>query len=426
MAQFSDPIKFLVKVKTKSRSRSPAWKKSDLAIFGGKKVRPKRMPMRCAFGLRELQQIKKVFSVYKDKGVDFGYQGEFEKEYTDAFVRFQGGEGFADAVSTGSAALFIAISALQLEPGSHVLVSPVTDPGTLSAITLNGFVPVLMDSMPGSFNVGLEQFLSRVTGRTKALVLVHIAGKAAPVDEICAAAKARDIKVVEDCSQAHGARCKGRRVGTFGDIAAFSTMYRKSHATGGCGGIVYTRDRRLHLMARAFADRGKPFGTAFDEKNPASFLFPALNFNLDELSCAIGLSSLSRLDSTIKRRLQFVLGLERALESSSTVCRAMDCAEDDSPFFQPVFVDTSKLDCTKIEFAQALQAEGIDVNAHYMYVVEEWPFIKPYLGDSFRCRNAIECRDRTFNILLNERYNDAVLKDIIKAVNKVESVYLKG
>jgi perosamine synthetase len=397
---------------------------SDLALFGGKRTRPARMPFRRAFGAPELAMVKKVFELARKTGIDFGYQEAFEKQYTDAFVRYQGG-GFADAVSTGTAAVFIAVSALQLKPGSHVLVSPITDPGTLSAIIFNQLTPVLVDSMPNSYNMGVEQFVSRITKKTKGLVLVHASGRAAPVDKICAIARKKGIKVVEDCSQAHGANCNGKKIGTFGDIAAFSTMFRKVHATGGCGGVVYTRDRKLHLLARAYADRGKPFGTKFNDKDPTSFLFPALNFNLDELSCAIGLGSLKRLNRTIQRRLRFVFLLEKALKQHTKTCYSMPSNRHDSPFFQPIFVKTEKLRCSKMQFAEAVQAEGIDINPHYMYVVEEWPFMKPHLGDSFHCKNAKACRDQSFNLLLNENFDEAVVRDVVKTIQKIESVYLK-
>src|SRR5207244_10547052 len=133
----------------------------------------------------------------------------------------------------------------------------------------------------------------------RAVRVVHATGKAAPVDEIMSIARQHGLKVIEDCSQSHGASIKGRKIGTFGDIAAFSTMYRKNHATGGCGGVIFTSDEALHHLVRAYADRGKAYWQpGFNEKDPKQFLFPALNLNIDELSCAIGIMSLAKLDRT--------------------------------------------------------------------------------------------------------------------------------
>ncbi len=239
------------------------------------------------------------------------------------------GGGYADAVATGTAALYVAIAALDLPKGSEVLVSPITDPGTLSAIILSGLKPRLCDSQPDSYNVGLEQVLERVGPNVSAIVVVHAAGQAAEVDKIVPALHARGIKVLEDCSQAHGARILGRPVGTFGDIAAFSTMYRKAHMTGAAGGVVYSRDLELFRLALAHADRGKPrWREDFSDRDPSGYLFPALNFHTDEISCAIGVASLRRLDTTIIRRLSFisdvVAELSRERPRLPTLCAQSD------------------------------------------------------------------------------------------------------
>lgn len=191
-----------------------------LAIHGGKPVREEPMPVRMALGDAEIKMLNQAIAYYCEQKVDPGYQGAFEKLYTDAFVNMMNG-GYADAVATGTAALYVAIAALDLPKGSEVLVSPITDPGTLSAIVLNGLKPRLMDSQPESYNIGVKEFVSRITPAVKGAVVVHSIGQACQIDKIVAEAHARGIKVLEDCSQAHGAKVMGRPVGTFGDIAAF-------------------------------------------------------------------------------------------------------------------------------------------------------------------------------------------------------------
>lgn len=399
--------------------------KSDLAINGGSKVRSEPMPARLTFGDAEFHAIEELFAHYKNRKSDFGYQDTYERLYTEAFVQYQGVDGFADAVSTGTAALFVAIAALQLPPGSHVIVSPITDPGTISAIILNQLVPVIADSSPNSYNMGLDQFEERITELTRAVVVVHAAGVAAPVDSISQVARERGIYVVEDCSQAHGAKLNGQKVGTFGDIAASSTMYRKALATGGCGGIVFTRSQELYHLARAYADRGKPFWHPdFDGKDSTTFLFPALNFNVDEISCAIGLKSINKLDETIHKRNIFLQDLNAAIKLHSKVCKPTPVSLDNSPFFHPVFVDTAQISCSKQEFAKAIQSEGIEINPHYMYVVSECPWVKPYLANDFDFPNALNSRNISFNILFNENYGRKEVEDITAAILKVEQAYL--
>lgn len=399
---------------------TPQPKKTKLAIHGGEAVRKEPMPPRMALGEKELKMLEQAIAYYRERKSDPGYQGPFEKMYTDAFVAMMGG-GYADAVATGTAALYVAIAALDLPKGSEVLVSPITDPGTLSAIILNGLKPRLMDSKVDSYNVGVKEFGERITPAVTGAVVVHAIGQACAIDKIVAEGHARGIRVVEDCSQAHGAKVMGRMVGTFGDIAAFSTMYRKAHMTGASGGVVYSRDLELYRKALAYADRGKArWIQDFDDRNPNTFLFPALNLHTDELSCAIGLASLGRLTDTIVKRLSFVSDVSARLAEEATVSRAYGYSPADSPFIYPVVVETDRISCTKLEFAKAVEAEGIGLNPHYQYLVADWPWVKPYLADSFGTPNARAIRDKTFNLYLNENYGEREAQDVAAAILKVE------
>jgi perosamine synthetase len=383
------------------------------------------MPPRRALGEAEQAIIQDVIAYYRERGLDPGYQSEFERRYTEAFVEQMGG-GYADAVATGTAALFVALAALELPPGSEVIVSPITDPGSISAIILNGLVPRLADAKPGSYALGVEQFVSRVTPNVRGVMVVHSIGQPAEISEIVEEAHARGIRVIEDCSQSHGAKSQGRPIGTFGDIAAFSAMYRKAHIAGGSGGVVYSRDLDLHRKALAHADRGKPrWAPEFSDYDPATFLFPALNLHTDELSCGIGLVSLRRLQDTIRRRLKFVAEFTDLMHDRCTICTPYGYSECDSPFIYPVIVDPERITCTKLEFAQAVLAEGIGLNPHYRYVVSEWPWVKPYLADEFDTPNARDIRNRSFCLYLNENYGAAEAADCVSAISKIEGHFGK-
>jgi len=398
---------------------------SRLAVDGGQPVRKDPMPPRLALGDAEVKMVHEVIEFYRSQNLDPGYQGHFEKHYTDAFVAMMGG-GYADAVATGTSALFVAVAALDLPKGSDVLVSPITDPGSIAAIILNGHRPRLIDSEPGRYNTGPEPFLRRVTPATRAALIVHSLGQACQIEPIVQAAHERGIKVVEDCSQSHAAKVGGRLVGTFGDIAAFSTMYRKAHITGAAGGLVYSRDVEVFRRALAHADRGKPrWQPDFDDRDPNTFLFPALNHHSDEISCGVGLASLSRLHETIVRRLSFVTELTARLLDEETVCQPYGYSPGDSPFVYPIIVDVDRITCPKIEFARAVLAEGIGLNPHYRYLVADWPFVKPHLGDAFDTPNARAIRDRSFVLYLNENYGEREVEDVVAAIRKVSNHFAK-
>ena len=404
---------------------APLAPKLALAIHGGERVRNAPMPARIALGDSERKMIQSVLDYYGERNLDPGYEGHFERMYCRAFVEMMGG-GFADAVATGTSSLYIAVAALDLPKESEVLVSAITDPGSLAAIVLNGLKPRLIDSKPGNYNVGPEQFAERITPNVTGAMIVHAAGQAAEIDKIVEIARKHGIKVIEDCAQSHGALLRAKRVGTFGDIAAFSTMYRKAHMTGPSGGVVFTKNPDLHHLAVAHADRGKPrWREDFSDRDPRSYLFPALNHNTDEISCAIGLASLARLRNTIICRLAFIADFIARLIDASKVCSPSPFSPTDSPFFYPVMLDCNAVTCSKIEFAEAIRAEGIDLNSHYRFVVSDWPYIRPYLADDFDVPNAHDICNRSFNLYLNERYGEREARDIVKAIVKVEKQFSK-
>jgi dTDP-4-amino-4,6-dideoxygalactose transaminase len=148
-----------------------------------------------------------------------------------------------------------------------------------------------------------------------------------------------------------------------------------------------------------------------------------LNHHTDELSCAIGLSSLGSLADTIIRRLAFVADLTAGMLAEIEVCRPYGYSPSDSPFVYPIFVDTDRVRCTTREFAFALQKEGIDLNPHYEYVVADWPWVGRHLADDFETPNARGVRDRSFAMYLNENYGQREVHDIITALGKIQQYY---
>jgi len=397
--------------------------KKQLAINGGPKVRERAMPPRRLFGAAEREAVTRVFDYYEAHGIDFSYQGFFENEYTDAFVKYLGVSGYADGIATGTGALYVALASLSLAKGSEVLISALAgDPGTVSSIILQGLVPRLIDCGKDIYTVDAETVAQRISPQTKALFIVHTGGISAPMTEIMAIAAQHNLLVLEDCSQAHGALYRGQRVGTFGDVAAFSTMSRKNHATGGCGGVVYSKSEERFRLMRAHSDRGKPsWRSDFNDKEPASYLFPALNWNTDEISSAIGTSTLARVEAVRLQRLALIHKIEARLNSETKSCRAYPVSDDAAPFFLPVMVNVDMLRCSKREFAEAVLAEGIPINPHYRTIVSEWPWAQPYLGDQVVPHNAISLRDRSFNLLFHEAFGPEEIDDIIAAIVKVEA-----
>ena len=382
------------------------------------------MPPRRAIGDNEREMLQQMLDYYAAKGLDPEYDGLFENQYCKTLVEYMRG-GFADAVCSGTAAVYVAIQALELPRGAEIIVSPITDPGSVNPIIVAGHKPVLADSRPNHYNVDADSVFDRVSDKTAAMVLVHSAGQPiSDIEEIASEAHARGIRVVEDCAQSTGGEVVGKKLGSFGDIAAWSTGSRKIQTSGASGGVVYSTNQDLMRRALAYADRGKPkLESTYDGRNPNTYQFPALNLNADEVSCAMGIASVLRLDEVRAKRMAFVRALDEQIKNRCQICSPYGWTHGDSPFFQPIRVNESQLRVDKTTFAMAVAAEGIPLNPHYGFLCEEWQWLRPYLSAGSETLNARRVRDSSFNIYLNENYGLQEVEDVINAILKVEEYY---
>lgn len=409
-----------------------------LAIEGGEKVRKTPFPPRRLFGEEEKQAAAALFDRAIESGGVFGYGGPEEQAYEREFAEFLGG-GCADLVNSGTAAIFTALGVLQLDAGSEVVVPPITDPGGVMPVPLLNCVPMVADAHPGSYNMGPDELEAVLTPHTRAIIVAHIAGEPADMDPIMEIARSRNLPVIEDCAQAHGARCKGRPVGTIGDLSAFSTMSGKHHATGAQGGVVFTRDEDLYWRAKRFSDRGKPFNT----DSPTNVV-AGLNLNGNDLSAAIGRVQLRRLPDMIARRRKVVNDIHEGLAGLVATGAAWEPKGSESVYwFLRIRVHVGRIKVDKATFAKAVAAEGIPVNVTYRHIPSEAKWFRErnvfgksgypwacdlYKGDrnaTFPCPNAVEATETHFNISVHENYGEQEVRDILTALRKVEEAYLK-
>ena len=385
------------------------------------------MPARFSFGHKENSEIKKMINYYKKKGEDPKYSGEWEKKFCKKFSNFMGG-GYSDAVATGTGAIYVAMKALEIKKNSDVIICPVTCSGNFSCITEQGYNPILVDSEKNSYNTSLDKIKKRITKKTKLIQLTHAGGEPVKdIKEIAAFAKKKGIFLLEDCSQAIGAKVKNKYVGTFGDIAAFSTMYRKNLAANSSGGVVFTKNFNLYKKVLAYADRGKILWKEnLDFRDPGNSLFPALNWNTDEFTCAIGLANLKRLSQTnLKRKkfLEFFLKILKKKDINS--CEILNYNKGYSPFFFPLKYNQDFMKIPQKKFTEALSAEGIPIGIEYGCLVSTWKWANKYFKKKYSTDNALDTRNSCFHLYLNENYKKKEAIDIVNAISKVESYYKK-
>ena len=410
-----------------------------LAIDGGDKVRVDPMPARALFGEHEKQAAVELFDQAIAAGGAFGYNGPEHKAYEQEFAEFLGG-GFAHSVNSGTTALYVALRALELEPGDEVICPPITDAGGVMPVPLQLLVPVIADGWPGSYNMGPAEIEAAVTERTRAVVLAHIGGDPCDMDPVLALAQKHGLAVVEDCAQSHGALYKGRLVGAIGTISAFSTMSGKHHASGAQGGMVFTSDEDLYWKAVRYGDRGKPYNT-----DAGSNVAASLNMNQNDLGATIGRVQLRKLPGMAARRMQAGEAVRRGLESGAVATRVGPIVPDTQStyWFMRFQLDMEKLTVSKERFVEALGAEGIGCSPSYRHIPSEakwfreqnvfgtsgypWqlPCYKGPRNPSYDLPHIVATCESSFNVGINENYGEREAADIVAAVAKVEEAYLK-
>jgi perosamine synthetase len=202
----------------------------------------------------------------------------------------------AYACASGSAAVHLAVAAIDPEPGDEIVTTPITDMGALTPIVYQGAIPVFADVDMRTLNVTAKTIEARLSPRTKAIVVTHLFGNPCDMGPIMDLARSRSIPVIEDCAQAFGAVQDGKPVGTFGDIGTFSLQQGK-HITTGEGGIVVSNDDALARRMYLFINKAWGYG---DPKPDHYFL--ALNYRMSELQGAVALAQLPKLDGSVERR----------------------------------------------------------------------------------------------------------------------------
>lgn len=239
---------------------------------------------------------------------------EFEKE----FAAWSGVE-YAVALANGTVALDLALKALGIGAGDEVIVTPRTFLASVSSIVNAGAVPVFADVDTTSQNITAGTIEAVLTPRSRAIICVHLAGLACDMDPIMDLARRHGLKVIEDCAQAHGAKYKGRSVGSIGDIGAWSFCQDKIMTTGGEGGMVTTNDRSLWSSMWAYKDHGKSWSAVYERNHPPGFRWLhdsfGTNWRMLEVQGVIGRIQLKRMAAWQAARLGNAKAIWRRAES---------------------------------------------------------------------------------------------------------------
>ena len=262
------------------------------------------------------EEADAVYRVVMSNKVNYWTGNEtriFEKEFA-AWC----GTAYAVALANGTLALDVALKALNIGPGDEVVVTPRTFIASISCVVSAGAVPVFADVEFDSGNISADTIAAVLTPRTKAIICVHLAGWPCDMDPIMALAAKHGLKVVEDCAQAHGAKYKGRPVGSIGHVGAWSFCQDKIMTTGGEGGMVTTNDEALWRTMWSFKDHGKSYEAVYERDHPPGFRWLheifGTNWRMLEMQAVIGRIQLKRMS-------HWAIARKRNAESISAVCR---------------------------------------------------------------------------------------------------------
>lgn len=286
---------------------------------------------------------------------------EFEKEFA-AWA----GTQYAIALSNGTLALDVALKALGVGAGDDVIVTPRTFLASASTVVTAGANPVFADVDLNSQNITAETIRAVLTPNTKAIIVVHLAGMPADMDPIMQLAAEHQLYVIEDCAQAHGARYKGRSVGSIGHVGAWSFCQDKIMTTGGEGGMVTCNDEQLWSTMWSYKDHGKSFEAVYQRQHPPGFRWVhdsfGTNWRMLEMQAVIGRIQLRRMAQWTEQRRQHAAMLDKAAADMSVVRRVQvpaDCVHAEYKHYFFVNPQYLKAGWTRDRIIEEINARGV-------------------------------------------------------------------
>lgn len=250
------------------------------------------------------------------------WTGELGRQFEKAYAKYTG-QPYGIALSNGTVALELALRAFGIGPGDEVIVASRSYVASASCVLLVGAKPVFADVDLCSGNISAGTIAPLINKRTKAVIPVHVGGLPCDMSPIIELARSHNIRVIEDCAQAHGAAIEGKPVGGWGDAAIFSFCQDKIISTGGEGGMLLLNDETSYKSAWAYKDIGRDYDAVYSQSHAPGFRWytnsAGSNFRMTEFQAAIGIKQLEKLDNWVVRRNQIADRLRHLLEKTQFI-----------------------------------------------------------------------------------------------------------
>lgn len=344
---------------------------SKLAIHGAEPVRKKLWPVHATIGQEEITAALKVLesgklslfegNYFTEDPFSF-YGGPFVQKLEEEWARFYGVK-HAISVNSATSALYAAIGALGLGPGDEAIVSPFTMSASCSSVLIYNAIPIFADIEEDTFNLDPRSIEKNITKRTRAIVVIHLLGHPADMDSIMAIAKKHKLAVIEDCAQAHGAKYKGKYVGTIGDIGVFSLNVHKTIQVGE-GGIAVTNNDELALRLQLIRNHGEVVADQMNYENINNII--GYNYRMCEVEAAMAIQQLKKLEDFNKARIELANFLTNKLSRFEGITAPVirkGCTH--VYYVYGMKFDSERIGVSRDVFSKALSAEGIPVFQGY-------------------------------------------------------------
>jgi dTDP-4-amino-4,6-dideoxygalactose transaminase len=341
---------------------------------------------------------------------------QFERDFA-AYQHLSPGQ--VAAVNSATAALHVSMVALNLEPGSEVITTPLTFCASVNAIIHAGLTPVLADVDPLSQNIDPAAIEAAITPRTRAILPVHFAGRACAMDAIMAIARKHDLRVIEDCAHAIETTYRGRKAGTFGDFGCFSFYATKNVVTGE-GGMIVGRDEALVARTRVLALHGmsKDAWHRFGDKGYKHYqvVEAGFKYNMMDLQAAIGIHQLARVERNWLRREEV---WNRYMEVFADLPIGLPAVpEPDSRHAYHLFtimVDEARCGISRDTFLDAMNTRRIGTGVHYLSVPEHPYYQQRYGWKPEQWPNAMKIGRQTVSLPLSPKLTDEDVTRVLDA-----------
>lgn len=393
-----------------------------LALDGGEPVRREPFAPWPHYAPDEIEAVTRVLASGR---VNY-WTGQECVRFEAAYAQ-HAGVRHAIALANGTLALELALYALGIGPGDEVVVPSRTFIASASCVVARGATPVVADIDPVSQNLTADTIRAVLTPRTRAIVAVHLGGWPCDMDAIMALAREQGLYVVEDCAQAHGARYRGRPVGSFGDLAAFSFCQDKIISTGGEGGMLLTNQTEWWEKAWAYKDHGKSYDAVFRREHAPGFRWLhesfGSNWRMTEMQAAIGLLQLDKLEDWVATRRRLAVLLAEGLADIPGLRLTPESPDIVHAYYRYyAFLEPAMLrdgwDQTRI--VAAIQAEGVPCFVgSCSEIYREKAFADAGLQPGHRLRVARQLGETSLAFLVHPTLDARAMQDTCAAVRKV-------